>query len=191
MEARITGRGTAYTAGRGINWGAILLAVIVGFGITMLLVTIGAAAGAMAEDGKVESGDAGKIATAVGVWTLLSAIGGTFVGSYIGGRYSKWASRGAAIYHAMGAWGLSVLIGAWLGAAGTLGLLGSALTGAANQPRAAQAAAQGVKPQDIGDAIGMGGWALAAGLVLTLIVSIGAWWWGAHRPLDDFEETPA
>ncbi|MCW2927696.1 MAG: hypothetical protein JWM86_1664, partial [Thermoleophilia bacterium] len=94
--------------GRGINWGAILLAVIVGFGITLLLVTVGAAAGAMAEDGDVADGDSGKIAAALGIWTVLAALGGTFVGSYVGGRYTHWASRGSAIYHALGAWGLSV-----------------------------------------------------------------------------------
>ncbi|MCW2926857.1 MAG: hypothetical protein JWM86_825, partial [Thermoleophilia bacterium] len=125
------------------------------------------------------------------IWTVLAALGGTFVGSYVGGRYTHWASRGSAIYHALGAWGLSVLVGVWLGAAGASGLLGSALNSAANQPRAAQAAASGSKPEDIADAIGMGGWALALGLVLTLVVSVAAWWWGAHRPLDDFEETPA
>lgn len=174
-----------------VNWGAIALAVLVGMGITLLLITVGAAAGAMAEDGDIADGDSGKIAAALGTWTVIAAIGGTLIGSYIGGRFTRWSSRGSAIYHAMGAWGLSVLLGAWLGASGTSGLVGSALTGAANQPRAAQAAASGAKPEDVADAIGWGGWALAGALALTLIASIAAWWFGAHRSLDDFERTPA
>ncbi|MCW2921626.1 MAG: hypothetical protein JWL76_1500 [Thermoleophilia bacterium] len=170
-----------------VNWGAIILAVVIGMGITMLLVAVGAAAGAMAEDGDVSDGDSGKIAAAVGAWTVIAALGGTFVGSYIGGRFNRWSSRGSAVYHAMGAWGVSIIVGAWLGASGTSGLLGSSLTASANQPRKAQAAASGVDPKDIVDAIGWSGWALAGGLALTLIVAVTAWWSGAHRSLDDFE----
>lgn len=176
--------------GSTVNWGAIVLAVLTGFGITVLLLTVGAAAGAMAEDGKVGSGDEGKIAAALGTWTVLAALGGTFVGSYIGGRFTRWSSRGAAIYHAIGAWGLSLIVGVWLGAAGTSGLLGSALNSDANVPQA-QRAASGVKGEQVADAIGWGGWALAAGMALTLAVSIGAWWFGAHRSLDSFERKPA
>lgn len=105
---------------------------------------MGAAAGAMAEDGDVADGDSGKIAAAVGSWMVIAALGGTFVGSYIGGRFTRFSSRGSAVYHAIGAWGLSVIVGAWLGASGASGLLGSSLTAAANQPREAQAAATGV-----------------------------------------------
>jgi hypothetical protein len=174
-----------------VNWGAIGLAVIIGMGITWLLVTVGAAAGAMAEDGDVADGDSGKITAVVGSWMVIAALGGTFVGSYIGGRFTRFSSRGAAIYHAVGAWGLSVILGAWLGAIGATGLLGSSLSAAANQPRKAQAAASGVEPKDIVDAISWGGWALAGGLALTLVVAITAWWAGAHRSLDDFEREAA
>jgi hypothetical protein len=178
-------------AGSTVNWGAILLAVLTGLGITLLLVTVGAAAGAMVEDGDVADGDSGKIAAALGTWTVLAALGGTFVGSYIGGRYTQWTSRGGAIYHALGAWGLSLGIGLWLGASGTSGLLGSAFTGSANAPRAERAAATGVKPEDITDAIGWGGWALALCLVLTMLVAVAAWLLGSHRSLDKFERQPA
>lgn len=182
---------TATARSSTVNWGAIALAVLVGFGITLLLITVGAAAGAMAEDGNVADGDSGKIASALGAWTVLAALGGTFVGSYIGGRYTRWTSRGGAVYHALGAWGLSLLVGVWLGASGTSGLLGSAFTGAANTPRKQVAAGTGAKPADIVDAIGWGGWALALGLLLTMLVAVAAWWFGAHRSLDDFERTPA
>ncbi|MCZ4495495.1 MAG: hypothetical protein JWM25_78, partial [Thermoleophilia bacterium] len=122
---------------------------------------------------------------------IIAALGGTFVGSYIGGRYTRWTSLGGAVYHALGAWGLSLGIGIWLGTNGASGLLGSSLTSAANTPRADIARSTGTKPEDIADAIGWGGWALALGLVLTLIVSITAWRFGSHRHLDDFEVKPA
>lgn len=174
-----------------VNWGAIILAVLIGLGITTLLLSVGAAAGAMAEDGDISDGDSGKIAAALGSWSIIAALGGTFVGCYIGGRFTRRSSRGSAIYHAVGAWALTVVVGMWLGASGISGLLGSSLTSAANQPRRAQAAASGVDAKDIVDAIGWGGWALAGGLALTLIVAITAWWSGTHRSLDDFEAKPA
>ena len=173
-----------------IKWSAIFLAVAIGLGVTMLLVTIGAAAGAMI-DGDVAKGDEGKIAAALGSWTVIAALGGTFVGCYVGGRYTRWTTRGGVVYHALGAWGLSILVSLWLGTNGTFGLLGSSLTAGANTPREQLAAAQGVKAGDIADAIAWGGWALAGGLVLTMIVAVTAWWSGAHRPFDDFEVTPS
>lgn len=173
----------------GFHWPAVIASVVIGFGFTILLVTIGAAADAMAIDG-AGTGDDGKIAAALGAWTVIAAIGGTFLGCYIGGRYTRWTSRGNAVYHALAAWGLSVMIGVWLGASGTTGLLGSSLTAAANMPRRAQQAASGVSAKDAADAadaIGWGGWALAAGMVLTLIAAVGAWMLGSRRHLDGFE----
>jgi len=174
-----------------VSWNAIILSVFIGMGITILLLTVGAAAGAMAEDGDVADGDSGKIAAALGTWAVIAALGGTFVGCYIGGRFTRWSSRGSAIYHALGAWGLSVMISVWLGTAGAVGLLGSSLTAASNQSREAQAKTSGVSANDIADAVGWSGWALAGGMALTLIVAVTAWWSGAHRSLDDFEVTPA
>ncbi|MCW2924785.1 MAG: hypothetical protein JWM98_2189 [Thermoleophilia bacterium] len=174
-----------------INWNAIVLAVLIGMGITFLLVTVGAAAGAMVEDGDVAKGDEGKIAAALGSWTVIAALGGAFVGSYIGGRYTRWVSIGSAMYHAMGAWALSLVLSIWLGTNGASGLLGSAFGSAANQPRADIAKSSGTNAKDILDAVGWSGWALAGGLILTLIVSVTAWRMGAHRSLDGFEKKPA
>lgn len=190
MEAGAVTYATGGTASR-ISWPAIVLSVVIGFGITVLLVTVGAAAGAMAGDDKTSAEDAGKIAAAIGTWTVIAAIGGTLIGSYIGGRFTRWTSRGFAIYHAMGAWALSVLLGAWLGAIGATGLLGAGLNQAANRPAKAQNAAQGADPGAIAEAVGWSGWALAAGMVLTLAVAILGWWLGSRRSLDDFETRAA
>lgn len=169
-----------------VNWSAIVLAVLVGMGITFLLVTVGAAAGAMAEDGQIRDGDSGKIAAALGTWAVIAALGGAFVGCYIGGRYTRWVSLGSAMYHALGAWGLSLMLSIWLGTNGAFDLVGSVLGSASDKPSSSK-----VKAEDIADAVGWSGWALAATLALTLIVSVTAWRFGAHRSLDGFEKKPA
>lgn len=159
-----------------LHWPAIIAAVVIGFGFTILLVTIGAAADANALEGAGNNDD-GKIAAALGAWTVIAAVAGTLLGSYIGGRYTRWTSRGSAVYHALAAWGLSTALAAWLGASGSVGLLGSSLTSVANAPA----------KDDAAQAIAWGGWALAAGMALTMVASIAAWLFGSNRHLDNFE----
>ncbi len=109
-----------------LDWGAIVASVVAGMGITILLVTLGAAAGIEAADD--EGGDnAGRIAAGVGTWAVLSAMLGTLAGTFIGGRFSRTQSPGSATYHGLTSWALGTLITVWLGATGALGLLGSAL----------------------------------------------------------------
>ena len=163
-----------------LDWGAIIASVVAGFGLTLLLTTFGAAAGIEAAD---DDGNAGRIAAAVGTWTVLSAILGTLAGTFIGGRFSRWQSPGSSVYHAITSWGLATLLGALLGAIGALGVLGAAL-------RRADATGAGAA-QGAGDEISWGGWALWFGLLLTLAAAIAGWWLGARTRVTDVErDTP-
>ena len=164
-----------------LDWGAILASVIAGLGITILLVTLGAAAGIEAGD---DGGDEGTISRAVGTWTVISALLGTLIGTFIGGRFSRWDSPGSAVYHAITSWGLAQVLGALLGAIGALGLLGAALRRA--DPQDAEAAAGGTG-EEAADAISWGGWALALGMLLTLAASILGWWLGSRTRISDAE----
>ena len=162
-----------------LDWGAIIASVVAGFGITILLSTFGAAAGIEAAD---EGGD-GQIAASVGTWTVISAILGTLVGTFIGGRFSRWQSPGSSVYHAVTSWGLATVVGALLGAVGALGVLGAAL-------RRADVTARDVA--GAGDEISWGGWALWFGLLLTLAAAVAGWWLGARARVTDVErDTPA
>ena len=164
-----------------LDWGAILASVIAGLGITILLVTLGAAAGIEAGD---DGGDEGTISRAVGTWTVISALLGTLIGTFIGGRFSRWDSPGSAVYHAITSWGLAQVLGALLGAIGALGLLGAALR--RTDPAEAEAAAGG-GGEEAADAISWGGWALALGMLLTLAAAIIGWWLGSRTRISDAE----
>jgi MFS family permease len=195
-------RPAATTAGQGyyapagmlgrLDWGAIVASVVAGIGITILLVTIGAAIGIEAADDTDDN--AGRIAAGVGTWTVISALLGTLIGTFIGGRFSRWQSPGSATYHGITSWGVTTLLGAWLGASGALGLLGAALGREDVGPQQAQQAEQGAPAeaaQQAADAISWGGWALALGMLLTLLAAIIGWWLGSRTRLADAEsDTP-
>ena len=171
-----------------LDWGAILASVVAGFGITLLLIAFGAAAGIEASD---DAGDnEGRISAAVGTWTVLSALLGTIIGTFIGGRFSRWQSPGSAVYHGITSWGLATLLGSILGAIGGLGVLGAALRAREEAGGATGGTTGG--GEDIADKISWGGWALCLGLLLTLAASILGWWLGARTRVTDAErDTPS
>ena len=165
-----------------LDWGAILASVVAGLGLTILLVTLGAAAGIEAADD--EGDNAGRIAAGVGTWAVISALLGTLAGTFIGGRFSRWQSPGSASYHGITSWGVTTLLGAWLGATGALGLLGSAISREDADPGAAGTATGGAEAaNDAANAISWGGWALALGMILTLLAAIIGWHLGSRTRL--------
>jgi hypothetical protein len=166
-----------------LDWGAILASVIAGLGVTLLLVTFGAAAGIEASD---DGGNEGRIAGGVGTWAVISALLGTLVGTFIGGRFSRWQSPGSATYHGITSWGLATVLSAILGAMGALGLLGSALS---REDAGTGTASQGGEAAtgDVVDAISWGGWALALGMLLTLATAIVGWHLGSRSRLTEME----
>src|ERR671912_2188810 len=80
-----------------LDWGAILASVFAGLGTTLLLVAFGSAAGIEAAD---DGGDETRISSIVGTWTVVAALIGTFVGTFIGGPSRRVQSRGAPAYKA-------------------------------------------------------------------------------------------
>ena len=169
-----------------LDWGAIVASVVAGMGITLLLATLGAAAGIEAADD--EGGDnEGRIAAGVGTWLVLSAILGTLAGTFIGGRFSRWQSPGSATYHGITSWGLATLLSALLGATGALGLLGSALSREDADPGQAAGGGGAGAGEEAANAISWGGWALALGMLLTLAAAIVGWHLGSRSRLTDAE----
>ena len=166
-----------------LDWGAILASVVAGLGVTILLVTLGAAAGIEAADDN-NGENAGRIAAGVGTWAVISSIIGTLVGTFIGGRFSRMQSPGSATYHGLTSWALGTLITVWLGATGALGLLGSALSRDGGGAAAGGTAGGG---EEAADVISWGGWALALGMLLNLLTAIIGWHLGSRSRLTDVE----
>jgi len=86
----------AYSPSRASHYkeGAILASVFAGLGTTLLRVAFGSAAGIEAAD---DGGDETRISSIVGTWTVISALLGTLVGTFIGGRYSRYQSGASAV----------------------------------------------------------------------------------------------
>lgn len=164
-----------------LDWGPILASVFSGLGVTLLLVAFGSAAGIEAAD---DGGDETRISSIVGTWTVVSALLGTFIGTFIGGRYSRFQSGASAVYNALTSWGFVQVLALWLAGNGIAGLLAGGLRSAEQTPTGE--AAEGTAEQ-IADAVSWGGWALALGMALTLAAAIAGWWVGSRSALADAE----
>ena len=160
-----------------LDWGAILASVFAGLGTTLLLVAFGSAAGIEAAD---DGGDETRISSIVGTWTVVSALLGTLVGTFIGGRYSRFQSGASAVYHALTSWGLVQVLGLWLAGNGIAGLLSGGL-------RSPDTTRGTDVSERAADAVSWGGWALALGMALTLATAIAGWWIGSRSQLTDAE----
>lgn len=164
-----------------LDWGAILASVFSGLGVTLILVAFGSAAGIEAAD---DGGDETRISSIVGTWTVISALLGTLVGTFIGGRYSRFQSTASAVYNALTAWGFVQVLGLWLASNGIAGLLSGGLRSVENVPSSDEA---GGVAEEVADAVSWGGWALAFGMALTLAAAIIGWWIGSRSRLADAE----
>ena len=164
-----------------LDWGAILASVFAGLGITLLLVAFGSAAGLEAAD---DGGDETRISSIVGTWTVFSALLGTLIGTFIGGRYSRFQSAASAVYNAVTSWGFVQVLALWLAGNGIAGLLSGGLRSVQETPSAE--AAQDTA-SEVADAVSWGGWALALGMALTLAAAIAGWWIGSRSRLADAE----
>jgi|ERR671913_360067 hypothetical protein len=164
-----------------LDWGAILASVFAGLGTTLLLVAFGSAVGIEAAD---DGGDETRISSIVGTWTVISALVGTFVGTFIGGRFSRFQSGASAVYNALTSWGFVQVLGLWLAGNGIAGLLSGGLRSA---DTAAGANVSGNAAEQAADAVSWGGWALALGMALTLAAAIAGWWIGSRSRLADAE----
>lgn len=167
-----------------LDWGAILASVFAGLGLTLLLVAFGSAAGIEAAD---DGGDETRISSIVGTWTVISALLGTFVGTFIGGRFSRIQSAASATYNALTSWGFVQVLGLWLAGNGIAGLLSGGLRSGQQAPGAD--AGGGETAEKIANAVSWGGWALALGMALTLATAIIGWRIGSRSRLADAETT--
>jgi hypothetical protein len=164
-----------------LDWGAILASVFSGLGITLLLVAFGSAAGIEAAD---DGGDETRISSVVGTWTVISALLGTLIGTFIGGRFSRFQSGASAVYNALTSWGFVQVLALWLAGNGIAGLLSGGLRSVQETPSVE--AAEGAAEQ-AADAVSWGGWALALGMAFTLAAAIAGWWIGSRSQLADAE----
>jgi hypothetical protein len=173
----------------GLDWGAIIGSVCAGLGVTMMLSVLGVATGLIASDPNVDAGEATGILGAVGAWLVIALCVGSFIGSFIGGRFAQWLGRGSVVYHALTSWGIAIILTSALAALLTIGFSNSFVAAdAAAQAGTSKAAANTNNTAATAtDNIGGVGWGIGIGMLLTLGTAVGGWWLGSRKPLMDVE----
>jgi hypothetical protein len=106
------------------------------------------------------------------------------IGTFIGGRFSRFQSAASSVYNALTSWGFVQVLALWLAGNGIAGLLAGGLRSVDQTPSAETA--EGTAER-VADAVSWGGWALALGMVLTLAAAIAGWWIGSRSRLTDAE----
>lgn len=199
-----------------LDWGAILASVVSGIAITTVLMILGIATGLISGNENTDAGEAAGILGAMGAWSVVAAVIGTFVGCMLGGRLARWLDRGSLAYHALTSWGVATITAVVLASLVTLGFstaANSAATSAiaADMATTSEAEADGAEgaavnssegqtgqgdnarttneeaADNTADALGGAGVALTIGLLLTLVAAFGGWWVGSRKRLTDFE----
>ncbi len=130
-----------------IRWSAVLAGTVAGIATYLLLTLFGIASGLTAVD-PTAAEPVGAVPIWTGVWSVISMLIAAFVGGWAAGRMSGLRRRGDGMLHGFVAWGLTVLLFAWLTTTavasilgGTLNIFGQTIQGAA------QAAGGGVAGQ--------------------------------------------
>lgn len=176
----------------GVQWKPIVAAALVGFAITLILTTLGAAIGLTA--GNAANGADG---TAVGIgalvwWTLTVAIAGFVAGRVLATTARRDLDYRPMIYGTL-AWVLGVIVLLFLIASGVgniIGGLGGGLGAAGAAAASSNAAHQGMSPADsvrVMETASDVGTGAAWGLLVSQLIGLGATILGATRGRD----TPA
>lgn len=205
-----------------LRWSAAVASVVVGVALSAMLVIIGVATGLIA--GSNDSGaDANGVLAAMGAWTVISVLVGSFAGSFVGGRLTGWMDRLSIAGHTLVSWGIATLVSLLLLCAVSIAFAstatsvattataaevvsdgtaadttGDGATAAGNQTANSaentqstqstkDATSSGDAASNTGEALGGAGWALAVGMLLSLVASAMGWYLGARRRLTDIE----
>lgn len=167
----------------GVQWRPIVAAAMVGFAITLILTTLGAAIGLTAGDA-ANGGDGTAIGVGAGIWWVVTvAIAGLVAGRVLATTARRDLEYRPAIFGTV-TWVLGVIVLLFLlanGVGNVLGGLGGGLGAAAAN---AQATQQGVSPADSARVLETAsdvGKGAAWGLLLSQIIGLGATILGAGR----------
>ena len=145
-----------------VHWGAIIAGLVVAISSQLLLSAIGAAMGFSNISGSgTPRTDAGGVAEAVGIWTIISLFISLFIGGWITARACGSINRSTAALNGAILWATTLAISAWLLAIGVSGAFGLVAINAGNI--ASQAQQNGITIPDVSRTIPSGGVAQNSG----------------------------
>ena len=145
-----------------VHWGAIIAGLVVAISSQLLLSAIGAAMGFSNISGSgTPRTDAGGVAEAVGIWTIIGLFISLFIGGWITARACGSINRSTAALNGAILWATTLAISAWLLAIGVSGAFGLVAINAGNI--ASQAQQNGITIPDVSRTIPSGGVAQNSG----------------------------
>ncbi|MGL5032799.1 MAG: hypothetical protein ACRC6M_03245 [Microcystaceae cyanobacterium] len=122
-----------------VHWGAILSGLVIAISTQLLLSAIGAAIGFTNIAGSdAPRSNAGDVAQAVGIWTIISLFVSLFVGGWVTARAFGYVNRKTAILNGTILWATTLAISSWLLASGVTGTFGLVAANAGNIANQAQ-----------------------------------------------------
>lgn len=125
MEAqRVTTRRSYFSW---ISWGAIFAGLVVGLATHMLLTLLGLAAGLTAVEPQAAQ-PVGAVPMATGIWAGISMLISAFIGGYVAARMSGLSRLADGVFHGFVAWGVTMLLFAYLATTAMGNLLGGAFS---------------------------------------------------------------
>ncbi|BAQ64755.1 hypothetical protein [Geminocystis sp. NIES-3709] len=120
-----------------VHWGAIIAGLVIAISTQLLLSAIGAAIGFTNIAGSdAPRSNAGEVAQAVGIWTIISLFISLFLGSWITARAYGSVNNKTAMLNGVILWATTLVISSWLlasGVSGTFGLFAANAENIANQ----------------------------------------------------------
>lgn len=144
-----------------LRWSAIFAGLVVGIATNLFLMLLGAAAGLAVFEVGENVADTG-IPLAAAIWNALSMIVAAFTGGYVAARTAGMRRASDGILHGVVAWGVTMLLSAFLITSATSATLASlfnvggsnaAVTGTAGGPSPAARAAGSIERGDRQEAI--------------------------------------
>jgi hypothetical protein len=122
-----------------VHWGAIIAGLVIAISSQLLLSALGAALGFtnIAGSGAPRS-NAGGVAEAVGIWTIISLFVSLFIGGWVTARASGSINKSTAALNGAILWATTLAISSWLVASGVSGAFGLVAANAGNIVNQAQ-----------------------------------------------------
>lgn len=110
-----------------ISWAGIFAGLVSGLAVYMLLALLGVAIGLTAINPEAAE-PVGQVPLFTGIWTAVSLIASAFVGGFVAARISGLTRKSDGMMHGLVAWGVSVIIFAYLISTSVGALLGGTMS---------------------------------------------------------------
>lgn len=173
-----------------VRWGPIISGLVIALCTQLILSALGAAIGAMAVvDSNAPRTDASEVATAVGIWSIISLFIALFIGGWVMARGCGPMQRSTAFLNGAILWATTLALSSWLLASGISGAFGAV---AANAGEIANQVPQGNIPtnpnltaeqaQTIASNTAKAGWSFVLGSLVGLIAALAGAAIGARQP---------